>query len=96
MYLTCEPLVHLTTHAQARMRQRGYCHHDIRLVRLYGTPVRDGFLLTRKDVEHSRSEAGNDVQRLAQLADTLVVEIEGAVRTVYRAGKRKQRYQMAS
>jgi len=96
MRLTYEVPIHLTQHAQARMRQRGYCHHDIQLVRLYGTPVRDGFLLTRKDVEHSRREAGNDVQRLAQLADTLVIEIEGVVCTVYRAGKRKQRHQMPS
>jgi len=94
MHLIYEAPIPLTQHAQTRMRQRGFSNHDIALVRSYGTPVRDGFLLTRKDVTRSRSEAGNDIQRLDHLTDTLVVEIEGAVRSVYRAGKRKQRFQL--
>ena len=96
MHLIYETPIHLTQHAQARMRQRGFSNHDIHWFVAYGTPVRDGFLLTRKDVTRSRSEAGNDVQRLDHLIGTFVVAIEGMVCSVYRAGKRKLRFLMAN
>ena len=77
----------LTRHVQARMSQRGYSRHDLELVRLFGTPVQDGYLVTRADVE----ALSRDLQRLERIEGTLLVEQEGVAVTVYRPGKMRRR-----
>ncbi len=77
----------LTHHAEVRMSQRGYSTHDLDLVRLFGTPVQDGYLLTRADVE----ALAKDLQRLERIEGTLLVEQDGTTVTVYRAGKKRRR-----
>ena len=41
----------LTRHAMTRMSQRGYTLRDVELIRPFGSPVRDGYLVTRADIE---------------------------------------------
>ena len=77
----------LTHHAEVRMSQRGYSKHDLELVRLFGTPVQDGYLVTRADVE----TLSQDLQRLERIEGTFLVEQAGAAVTVYRPGKKRRR-----
>ena len=77
----------ITQHAAARMRQRGYSQHDVALVRSFGTPVRDGYLLTRKDVKYALGDVRRDRQRLERLIGTALIELGGNMITVYRARK---------
>jgi hypothetical protein len=77
----------ITQHAAARMRQRGYSKQDIALVRSFGTPVRNGYLLTCKDVRYALGDAREDRQRLERLIGTALIELEGNMITVYRARK---------
>mgnify|MGYP001547144990 CR=1 FL=1 len=77
--------LNITHHAAARMRQRGYTQQDIALVRSFGTPVGDGYLLTRKDVKYALGDAREDRQRLERLIGTALIELEGNMITVYRA-----------
>lgn len=79
----------LSNHAQERMRQRGISNADVDLVRAFGTPVDDGYIVTRKDVECLEQEV--HVQRLERLVDTAVIEQEGTIVTVYRASKQRRR-----
>ena len=77
----------LTRHAVARMSQRGYSTHDIELIRLFGSPVRDGVLVTREDVE----ALTRDLQRLQRIEGTLLVEAEGMAVTIYRTSRSRRR-----
>ena len=77
----------LTRHAVARMSQRGYSTHDIELIRLFGSPVRDGVLVTRADID----ALTRDLQRLKRIEGTLLVEAEGTAVTIYRARRTRRR-----
>lgn len=77
----------LSFHAEVRMSQRGYSKHDIELVRLFGTPVQDGYMVTRADVE----ALFRDLQRLERIEGTFLAEQGGAAVTVYRPGKKRRR-----
>ena len=77
----------LTRHAATRMSQRGYSTHDIALIRLFGSPVREGVLVTRADVE----ALTRDLQRLQRIEGTLLVEAEGTAVTIYRASRSRRR-----
>jgi len=77
----------LTCHAEARMSQRGYSRHDMELVRLFGTPVQDGYLVTRADID----ALSRDLQRLERIKGTFLVEQNGTDITVYRPAKKRWR-----
>lgn len=77
----------LTRHAVARMSQRGYTTHDIELIRLFGSPVRDGVLVTRADID----ALTRDLQRLKRIEGTLLVEAEGMAVTIYRTSRTRRR-----
>ncbi len=77
----------LTHHVEVRRSQRGYSKHDLELACLYGTPVQDGYLVTRADV----ATLAKDLQRLERIVGTLLVEQDGAAVTVYRPGKKRRR-----
>lgn len=79
--------VTLSSHVEERMRQRGYTNHDLELALFFGTPVGDGCVVTKKDVE----EMKKDLQRLERLVGTLVIEQEGTVVTMYRPSKQRRR-----
>jgi len=76
---------YVTHHAAARMRQRGFTQQDVALVRSFGTPVGDGYLLTRNDVKYALGDAREDRQRLERLVGTALIELGGNMITVYRA-----------
>ena len=78
---------YVTRHAAARMRQRGFTQQDVALVRSFGTPVGDGYLLTRNDVKYALGEAGKERQRLERLVGTALIELGDNMITVYRARK---------
>jgi len=80
-----------TRHAGIRMRQRGYTRQDISLVRSFGTPVNDGYVLTREDVKFAQADAGENRQSLERLIGTALIEIEGSMITVYHARKETRR-----
>ena len=79
----------LTRHAMTRMSQRGYTLRDVELIRLFGSPVRDGYLVTRADIDALHQ----DLQRLMRVEGTLLVEAEGTTVTVYRPGRKRRRRQ---
>jgi hypothetical protein len=69
------------------MSQRGYTTHDIELIRLFGSPVRDGVLVTRADID----ALTRDLQRLKRIEGTLLVEAEGMAVTIYRTSRTRRR-----
>lgn len=77
----------LSSHTIVRMSQRGYLRHDLELIRLFGTPVQDGYLITRKDI----MMLSRDLQRLERIEGTFLVEQEGTLVTIYRPNKNKRR-----
>ena len=77
----------LSQHAESRMSQRGYRKHDLELIRLFGTPVQEGYLLTRTDVEN----LAKDLQRLERMQGTFLVEKGGETVTMFRATKKQAR-----
>lgn len=81
------PTQQLTQHAESRMSQRGYKKHDLELIRLFGTPVQEGYLLTRSDVK----TLTKDLQRLERMEGTLLVEQSGKTITMYRPTKKRRR-----
>ena len=46
--------LHLSDHADGRLRQRGVRASDVALVVTHGTPVSDGYLLRARDVAAAR------------------------------------------
>lgn len=89
------PNLKFSAHANARMRQRGYTNHDIALVREYGTPVNDGYVMTRNDIRFAMAESRNGHQRLERLAGTALIEKGRTLVTVYRASRLRQRRLLA-
>jgi len=77
----------LTRHAEERMAQRGYRPRDLELIRSFGSPVQEGYLVTRADVE----ALARDLQRLECMLGTLLVESDGNAITVYRPSKLRRR-----
>ncbi len=77
----------LTRHAEERMAQRGYRLRDLELIRLFGSPVQEGYLVTRADVD----ALARDLQRLERMQGTLLVERSGNAITVYRPSKQRRR-----
>lgn len=74
----------LTTHARARVRQRGFREDDIDIIVRYGTAGAAGrYVLTNRDVDEAMRD-GVRVDRAERLRDTAVVLAgDGTVVTVY-------------
>ena len=77
----------LSHHIVVRMSQRSYLMHDLDLIRLFGTPVQDGYLITRNDIQM----LSKDLRRLERIEGTLLVEQKGTLVTVYRLSKKRRR-----
>ncbi|EGV20156.1 hypothetical protein ThimaDRAFT_0832 [Thiocapsa marina 5811] len=79
-------LTGLTRHCEERSRQRGFTNSDIALVCLYGTPVADGYLVTREDLpEMLESSIGRP--RAERLLGAVVIEQTGKLVTIFRSNK---------
>lgn len=77
----------VSRHAEERMRQRGFTNRDVELVCTYGTPIPDGYLVTRGDAKELATVPG-ERQRGERLLGAVVIEQEGVIVTVFRANKR--------
>lgn len=78
----------LTHHARARLRQRGMKESDLEIVLRYGTNVREGVVLTDRDVSKAIRERRREIQRLEHLRGRTVIIEEGVVVTAYTAKDR--------
>jgi hypothetical protein len=81
----------LSLHAMGRAGQRGKRLSDLDLVRDFGTPVRDGYYLHKKDVDRALGDLKRLLRRLEHLVGTYVVERDGTVVTVYQPTKAQRR-----
>jgi hypothetical protein len=83
--------LHISHHADGRIRQRGVRATDVALVVAHGTAVRDGYLLRTRDVAAAEAEMKRTITRLHRLAGTFVAVAEGTVLSVYRPCKVRRR-----
>jgi len=74
----------LSHHAEVRARRRGFRHRDLDLVVEFGTPVREGFVLTGRDVQAFEAAVKQTLRSLRHLQGTFVVVAEDKVASVYR------------
>ena len=88
--MTCIATLRVSRHAENRLRQRGFRPRDLDLVCCYGTPVLDGFLLTREDARELTTRPDLR-QRVSRLVGTIVIAQGEAIVTVFRASKARRR-----
>jgi len=81
----------LTKHAEIRLQQRGMKPSDIDLIVEYGSSMRDGYFLRKKDVQSVVSSLRKKIQRLEKLTDHAVITVGENVLTTYAPDKRRQR-----
>jgi hypothetical protein len=81
----------LSLHAMRRAGQRGKRLSDLELVRTFGTPVRDGHYLHRKDVDRAFGDLKRLLHRLEHLVGTYLVEREGTAVTLYQPTRAQRR-----
>jgi len=91
--------LHVTNHAEARMRQRGFRKDDVDLVLRVATRVADGaFFLRDKDAAREIKNRRREIQQLERLRGSKLIVKNGALVTLYhadlkhpRCGGRKRR-----
>lgn len=81
----------LTSHAIARMSQRGLTESNIELIRLIGTDVGDGPLVRKKDYQAFVDHLKHLEAQARKLIGKRVVEVDGCVVTAYHATRGKER-----
>jgi hypothetical protein len=81
----------LSLHAARRASQRGKRRTDLDLVHDFGTPVKDGWVLHRRDVDRAFADVKRLLHRLEHLVGTYVVEREGTLVTVFQPTKAQRR-----
>lgn len=86
------PDLHVTKHAEMRMRQRGYRNVDLDLVLSAATDLgEDAFLLTDRDVAREIERRKQEIQQLERLRGSRFIMRGGALVTIYHAvGKQKR------
>lgn len=82
----------LTRHAIARMGQRGFQLDDLDLIRLFGTPVEDGYLVLERDCQAAQRVFKHLSDHVRRLSGKRLVEVGGQVVTAYHASRRKERH----
>ncbi len=83
--------LHLTRHAEGRIRQRGVRERDLDLMIEHGTLTDDGVLLTRRDVAAAISEHRRAIAQLERLKGTALILDGATVLSVYRPDREKSR-----
>jgi len=81
----------LTNHARVRMQQRSMRGEDIALIEIYGTPVRGGYLLRRKDVNKEVALLKKRIHRLERLENRAIIVENNCLITTYPASKSTQK-----
>ena len=84
--------IHLTNHAQVRMRQRGFRNSDVELALRVATQIADdAFFLSDQDAAREIERRKHEIQQLERLRGSKMI-IEGNVLiTVYHVGSSSQR-----
>jgi hypothetical protein len=83
-----QPVLKITRHAEARIRQRGFREDDVTILMKYGREMPNGTLvLTDRDVRREMEMMRRHISRLDRLRGMTAVVIDGRVVTVYRADK---------
>jgi len=80
-----------TTHAVARMSQRGIRADDLELIQEIGTEVEGGYLVLEKDFQAYDCQLKRMRERVRRLVGKRVVVEGDRVLTAYHAEARKQR-----
>ena len=81
-----------TSHAEARMRQRGYRDADIGFVLSVATRVsEDAFFLSDKDAAREIERRRHEIQQLERLRGTKVILEGESFITIYHADRRAAR-----
>lgn len=83
---TTPSLSAITRHCEDRSRQRGFKNADIALVYEFGSPVADGYLITRDDLHEMLTLPGGR-QRAERLLGAAVIEQDGRLVTIFRSNK---------
>lgn len=84
-------ILNLTTHAVARMSQRGIKHDDLELILEVGTAVEGGYVVLNKDYQAYDCELKRKRERVRRLVGKRVVVEDDRVVTAYHAEAKKQR-----
>jgi len=78
-------------HAQQRLRQRGFQDADLDRMRRYGEAFDDGFLMSNRSIDEHIKELKSEIQHLERLKDTVLIEQDNTIVTIYRSDRRRQR-----
>ena len=81
----------LTMHAKNRLQQRGLSARQVELVMAYGTPVEDGYVMTRRAMDRRIAELKHEMKLIERLCNVNVVDINGTIATAYRVSDRRIR-----
>ena len=79
--------LHLTRHAQSRVRQRGVREADLDLIYRFGTEVADGVVLRQEDVIAVEQEVKLLVNRLHTLKGRFIAVHGDTVLTTYKPSR---------
>ncbi len=84
--------LHMTNHAEARMRQRGFRKADVDLVLSVATCVgEDAFFLTDQDASREIERRKREIQQLERLRGSKIIVAGDALITLYHAVRKPQR-----
>jgi hypothetical protein len=81
----------LTSHATARMGQRGMTSKDTELIVLIGTRVQDGYFVRRSDYQLVEHELKRFLQHCRRLIGKRLVVQDNRIVTAYTPGKKYER-----
>jgi hypothetical protein len=83
--------MHQTKHIEKRMNQRGISHQMLDLAFAYGTPIREKYVLGRKEVAARLAELRQEEKALLKIMDKgglVVVEDDNTLITTYNLSRR--------
>jgi hypothetical protein len=84
--------LHITNHAEARMRQRGFRKVDVDLVLSVATRVgKDVFFLTDQDAAREIERRKHEIQQLERLRGSKMIVESNALITLYHVARKHQR-----
>lgn len=86
-----DSMTRLTHHAEMRIRQRGIAPGALDILRQFGETVDDGFVLTDHAIDEGRRALRAQIELLDKLRGVALIEVGGAVVTVYRADRKRVR-----
>lgn len=84
--------LHLTSHAEVRMRQRGFSEADVDLLLKVGTPIADdAVFLTNRDATREIEARRREIRQLERLRGSKLIVEGGALITLYHADRKASR-----